>query len=169
MNLTITDPDALDEVSGEIHDWFFDIEDVDFDPAHGVLSVPFRRWSYEEARTVSEDPPATGWRKLFGSSSGKSWEAPWYRWILRIHNADSYHLHDGAEIGCADFLHVSYDHASRVVTVEGNIPVTIKASVHALAVQVEQTDELLGIARYRTYGNGDSYTGEVFPLPEHGW
>lgn len=51
---------------------------------------------------------------------------------------------------------------------DGNIPVTIEVRVHAIAIDVEQTDELLGLARYRTFGSSDSYTGEVFPLPEGG-
>jgi hypothetical protein len=166
LSLMITDAADLDEVNGEIHDWFFDIEDVAFDRQAAELTIPFRRWSYEEARLIGEDPPVTGWRKLFGTTTAKSWEAPWYRWVLRIQNADSYRLQDDARIGCGDFNEISYDLARSSLIVRGSIPVTIEARVHAIAVSVEQTNELLGIARYRTFGGSDSYTGEVLPLPE---
>lgn len=168
MNLTITDPDALDEISGEIHDSYFDIEDVDFDAAQRVLTIPFRRWSYEEARLIRGDPPVTGWRKLFGEGTTKSWEAPWYRWNLRIREADSYRLEDGARVGDGDFHKISYDLVRNSVIIEGNLPVTIEARVRTLVVDVQQTDELLGIAHYRTSGDSISYTGNVLPLPERG-
>ncbi len=166
LNLAVTDASALDEVSGEIHDWFFDVEDIAFDRQAAALTIPFRRWSYEEARLVGEDPPVRGWRKIFGTTTAKSWEAPWYRWVLRIRSADSYRLQDDAQIGCADFNEISYDPARSTLIVRGNIPVTIEVRVRAIAVEVEQTDELLGIARYRTRGCSDSYTGEVIPLPQ---
>ncbi len=169
MNLTITDPDTLGEISGEIHDSYFDIEDVEFDAANSVLTIPFRRWSDEEARLVGEDPPATGWRRLFATVLEKSWEAPWYRWILRIHHANSYELRDGARIGGGDFHEISYDPARNLVIVDGNLPVTIEARVQALAVQVQQTDQILGIARYSTTANTESSSNKVFPLPEGGW
>lgn len=171
LNLTVTDATDLDQANGEIHDWFFDIEDIAFDRQGAELTIPFRRWSYEEARLIGEDSPVTGWRKLFGTIAAKSWEAPWYRWILRIRDADSYRLQDGAQIGCADFDDISYDPTRSTLVVTGNVPVTIEVHVHAIAVDIEQTDELLGIARYRTYsGGGDGYTGEVFPLPAgHEW
>lgn len=108
----------------------------------------------------------TGWRKLFGTTTAKSWEAPWYRWHLRIRSAGSYRLQDDAQIGCADFFGISYDPARSTLIVDGNIPVTIEVRVRSIAIDVEQTDELLGIARYRTCGSSDSYTGEVIPLPE---
>jgi len=163
-NLVVTDRQDLHRVNAEIHDWFYDIEDIAFDPARSELTIPFRRWSYEEARLVSEDPPPTGWRRLLGATATKHWEAPWYRWFLRIQNATSYHLQDDARIGDADFDEVTYDPGRSTVTIEGNLPVTIEVRVHTLAIEVEQTYELLGIARYRTTENSDSYTGQVFPL-----
>lgn len=162
----ITDAADLDEVTHEIHDWFFEIEDIAFDRQAAELTIPFRRWSYEEARLIGEDPPVTGWRRLFGTTTAKSWEAPWYRWVLRIRNAEGYRLQDDARTGCADFYEISYDPPRSSLIVEGNIPVTIEVRVGAIAVDVEQTDELLGIARYRTFRSSDSYTGEVIPLPE---
>ena len=46
------DERTLAEVEGEVHDWFFDVADVRYDRARGEVVVPFRRWSYEQARPV---------------------------------------------------------------------------------------------------------------------
>lgn len=56
LNLTITDVADLDEANGEIHDWFFDIEDIAFDRQAAELTIPFRRWSYEEVPLGSTHP-----------------------------------------------------------------------------------------------------------------
>ncbi len=65
-----------------------------------------------------------------------------------------------------DFNTVSYDAAERILTIECSIPVTLRFDVDRLAVHVEQTEEILGRARYRTFGDAGatSYSGEVLPL-----
>jgi len=32
-----------------------------------------------------------------------AWEAPWYRWVLRVHEARAHRVIDGARIAGADF------------------------------------------------------------------
>jgi hypothetical protein len=61
VRLEVTDPARLDEVSGEIHDWFYDLDDVVYDPWRAELVIPFRRWSYDEARPA---PRGRGLRGL---------------------------------------------------------------------------------------------------------
>lgn len=163
LNLTATTLEALDEVDSQIHDSYYDIEDVSFDAASGKLTIPLRSWPYEEARVVREDPAPTGWRRIFGAAPTQSWEAPWYRWFLRIENVESYELEDHAEIGLADFDVISYDEARSTVTIEGNLPITIEASVTTLSVTLEQTGQMLGICRFETEGSASTFTGTVFP------
>jgi len=147
-----TTAEELDEITGQIHDAFFDLDDVRFDRDVGQLVIPFRRWSYDETRRVKQ------------GRIGSTWEAPWYRWFLRVERVEALELKDDAQIGSADFGHVSYDQQTRTVTIHCNIPVTLSVQVTGLEVTVEETGERLGLARYREVFGGESYSGEVFPL-----
>jgi hypothetical protein len=144
--------EELEEVTGEIHDAFFDIDDVVFDRDLAQVVIPFRRWSYDEARRVKQ------------GRLGSTWEAPWYRWFLRVERVETFELKDEAQIGDADFGYLSYDEQTRALTIQCNTPVTISLQVAALAVTIEETGERLGLARYREVFGGESYSGEVFPL-----
>ena len=96
-----------------------------------------------------------------------TWEAPWYRWVLRVGEARAHHVTDEAKIGSADFNGVAFDPGRGVVIVEGNIPVTIEVTVSRVRVSVEQTREVLGLARYRTAGDprfAAIYDGRVHPV-----
>jgi hypothetical protein len=97
------------------------------------------------------------------SSNGSSgWAAAR---ILRIGHATRCELVDRAEIGSADFYGIEFDAHAGVVTIEGSIPVTISIDVRRLDVGAEETDEVIGLARYTTWSSGaDSYTGNVLPL-----
>lgn len=140
-------------MTGAIHDAFFDLADIAFHRDAGRVVIPFRRWKSEEARRVSEG--------LLGST----WEAPWYRWFLRIERVQSFELNDEAQIGYADFDEVSYDEQTSKVIIECAFPVLISVQVADLAVTVEETGERLGLARYRTLLGGESYSAEVQPIP----
>ena len=163
LRLEVTDPSRLEQVSGEVHDWFYDLDDVVYDPWRAELVIPFRRWSYEEARPAG---PRRGLRRLVPRLL-PAWEAPWHRWVLRVGHAHRHAIVDEAGIGGADLCDVTYDAARGVVVVEGTVPVTIEVTVSRLLVSVEETDEVLGLARYRTAGDASlavSYSGRVHPL-----
>ncbi len=83
MRLRVTEAAGLDSVSGEIHDWFFDVDDVTFDEQASEAVIPFRRWSTKEARVV-ETTPRTLFQRLLKMGGRTEWEAPWYRWVLRM-------------------------------------------------------------------------------------
>ena len=164
LRLQATRAEDLERITGEIHDWFFDVDDVTFDAGRSEVVVPFRRWSTDEARVV-ETPPRSLFRRLLAMGGRSEWEVPWYRWMLRVKDATSCELGDNAEIGSADFNGVEYDADAGLVTVKGNIPVTISVRVRRLDVRVEETGQVIGLARYTTWPSGaESYTGNVRPL-----
>lgn len=105
----------------------------------------------------------SGFQRLFQLSGRKAWEAPWYRRVLRIGDARRCELGDLAQIGSADFNVLEFDAEAGVIAIRGNIPVTVTIAVGGLDVSVEETDEVLGLARYTTW-RGVSYTGNVQPL-----
>ena len=147
-NMAAYDERALAEVEGEVQPWFFDLEDVSHDPAAGEVLVPFRRWAHDQARRL------TRFKR----------EATWYRWFLRVEHVRSFTIEDNAEMGLADFNTVIYDAGERVLTIDCTIPVTMRFEVERLAVHLQETDEVLGLARYRMWGSVTSYNGRVYPL-----
>ncbi len=156
----------LAEVEAEIHDWFFDLADVEYDRTARRVVVPFRRWSYEEASPLPAAKRRWPWlpARLL---SDTAWEAPWYRWRLTVEQVASFTIEDQAQIGTADFNSVAYDPRARALTIDCSLPVTLCFQVDALDVHLEQTAEVLGLARYRTSGDRNfavSYTGAVLPL-----
>ena len=169
LRVSAYDEAALAEVEGGIHDWFFDLADVRYDRAARQVLIPFRRWSYEQARRL---PPSR--RGLLWSALGRlspKWEAPWHRWFLRMERVTDFTIRDEAQIGTADFNTISYDSRKQSLTIECSIPVTMRFKVEGLAVHLEETDEVLGRARYRAWRNSPfatSYTGEVLPLRDRG-
>jgi hypothetical protein len=143
LSILATDADALREVAGEVHDWWFDVDDVTF--ARGEVVIPFRRYEREHVRR----------------RSALEREAPWHRWYLRIGEATSCELVDDAQVGAADLNDLEYDLAGGTLTVECSIPVTITVGVRTLSVALEETAEVLGLARWRAHGWMD---GIVHPL-----
>ena len=166
LQISAYDEPALAQVEAELHDWFFDLPDVRHDREAEQVVVPFRRWSYDLARPLTS-PDRKTLRSALRRLAGTEWEAPWHRWFLRVENVRDLTVRDEARIGSADFNTVSYDAGHRVLTVECSIPVTLRFEVARLAVHVDETDEILGRARYRTFRDptfATSYTGEVLPL-----
>jgi hypothetical protein len=155
LRLEARDEQRLSAVSGEIHDWFFDLEDVTLDAERRELIVPFRRWEANEAHRVHDS------RVRDRVLRRTTWEAPWYRWYLRVFDAKSYEITDQAQIPEVDFNAVVYDAISKRPTIHGNTPVRIDVTVQELHVAVEQTADRLGLARYTTWVGGTSYSGEV--------
>lgn len=85
--------------------------------------------------------------------------------MLSVGDALEYEIVDKAKTGTADFYGMRYDADRSVVEIACNLPVTISVTVRRLLVLVEQTDEVLGLARYTTWrGGAHSYTGEVLPV-----
>jgi hypothetical protein len=165
LRLSAHDESALADVEAEIHDWFFDLADVHHDSAAGQVLIPFRRWSYEQALPISSPKRRWPWSAL-RRLAGTRWEAPWYQWFLRVDGVRSFSMTDEAQIGLADFNTVAFDPRERTLTIDCSIPVTMRFEVERLTVYLEETDEVLGRARYRTSGDprfATWYSGEVFP------
>lgn len=162
LAITVTSAWDLHIVDGQIHDWFFDADDIRFDAESEELTIPFRRWSQEQARVVRRR--RAGWLGRFAKIDRETWRAPWHRWYLCIHEVIDHSIEDDAQIGGSSFAEIDYDEPSRTLTIDGNVPFTIKATVQSLHVSLESTDEVLGIAEYTTEGSSVSCTGEVLPL-----
>lgn len=147
-------------VSGEIHDWFFDLDDIQHDLGGRLVVIPFRRWDESEEVLVSAQTHSLIGR-LAHALGRKTFKAPFYRWYLRIYEARAIDVRDEAEIGTADFSAVEFDAEAKEVIVRGNIPVTIRVRVDHLHVRVEQTRSGLGWTQYPRWLGGIGYSGTV--------
>jgi hypothetical protein len=123
--LKITSPDGLGSVHDMIHDCFFDVEDISFDPTTSVLSFRFRR-------------PASGhsWSNFVAGST----TSPAIAYYLRIHHVESYSINDTRKIGTYDFNVLKYNTSTRCITVLTNIPIDIQIIVRDFELSVEQAD-----------------------------
>jgi hypothetical protein len=68
----------------------------------------------------------------------RRWQAPWYRWYLRVCNTTTYTVTDDELLGETDFNAVEYDSDRRQVRILANAPVRIDVAVRDLHVIVEQ-------------------------------
>jgi hypothetical protein len=152
-DVTITDPERLSEVEAQIHDCPFDPDDVLFDGSGRTLTVPFRRYGWDEER------------KIGGSAMWTDYEFPWRRSFLRVLHATAARIDDGAQIGMAELLAVEYRADAPGVHLHSVPDHDVEVDVDALEVTVEHTDEVLGAGRRRAYlGLIYRYDGAVHPL-----
>lgn len=167
LDLTASTPDQLAVVEGELHDWFFDPEEVRHVAHLQQVVIPFRRWDYSQARELPVPPSRSRlWRRKRSAGRTKQWEAPFYRWYLYIDHVRSLAIEDEAEIGTADFNTVTFDPREGTLIIECSFPVTLRLDVDDLLVRIEETHELLGMAQYMTSGDplfATAYSGEIFP------
>ncbi len=166
LDLTASTPEQLAAVEGEVHDWFFDLEDVRHDTARRRVAIPFRRWDYDEARELPAPPePARRWlRRRRPASDVTEWEAPFHRWHLHVDHVLAFEVEGGDEAETASFNTLAFDAGDGTLTIECFFPVVLRMKVGELSVRLQETRELLGTAWYMTSGDpsfATAYTGEV--------
>ncbi len=118
----------LDEVSRVIHDSFFDLEAVNFDPAARVLTIPFRK-----------DDSSTGHTgALVSRARGRGCE-----WLLAIRNVESYEIEDPEKVRYYDFNRLIYDPSKHVLSLSTGIPIRVDVHVSMLEITVENTGRIV--------------------------
>jgi len=141
-------PDGLEEVSGVIHDAWFDIDGVRYDETTQVLIIPFAQeggWGPMLDDPAWRDAPKpelvrTSWRY-------RDERVPFVRGTLRITAVESVTLDQGAG-DAAMLLELLYDSATRRLTVEG-VSGDLVARVHRLDVTAELVNEVALYVRRR--------------------
>ena len=124
--LRINDPDELDSVHDLIHDCYFDVDDIAFDPLTSVLSFRFRRL-----------PKRHPWWRDFLTTSKMS---PTIECYLRIYDVESYSINDKERVGTYDFNVLHYESSRRCITVLTGTPIDIQIVVRNFGISVEETD-----------------------------
>ena len=132
MTMTIHEPEKLVLVIDRIHDPWFDVEAITYDPSTRVVRIPF--WN----RATSKAPlnRATGEPKSFDS-------------LLAIHDADEPTLEDKEHIGTYTFNVIAHSNRQIVITADPNLRIT--CSVRSLHIEFgpDAIDQLVAeLARY---------------------
>jgi hypothetical protein len=136
----------LDEISGVVHDAWFDVDEVVRDRAAGTVTVPFAQdpGQFDADEQCRDDPRPQLLRRTWRYTEER---VPFIRGVLRVGHVVA--LSEDDEFGdAAMLLGTSYDEATRRVTVRaasGNVTavverlgVTVEIHPHEVALYVRR-------------------------------
>jgi hypothetical protein len=132
MTLTIREPERLALAIDRIHDRWFDVDAIAYDPGTRVVKIPF--WNKPTSRPLVNR--MTGEREPFDS-------------LLVVHDADEPGIEDKERIGTYSFDVIAYFNREIVITAEPNL--RISCSVRSLHIEFgpDAVDQLVAkLARY---------------------
>lgn len=133
MHFDNPNEENLNRINEFVHDWFFEIEDVDFDPSAGILLIPFVRgfWEEEVKGTSIID------KLLFRS------KVPYFECCLKIQQVIEYQITDTEQIGGYDFCSIEFD-GLNTINIVTNIPLSFKIIVNEFSITMLKENEMLG-------------------------
>jgi hypothetical protein len=141
--------EALEELSGVIHDAYFDADDVRYDGAARVLRVPFaQEWpaiNEREGRSGGQQPKSVprSWRR-------KEKRVPFMRGLVSVAHVDSFAPDESAG-DAGILLGISYDADARRLTIEG-VSGVLAALVERIDVTVELREDEVALYVVRRRG-----------------
>jgi len=125
-------PSELRQINYLIHDYWFNVEEILFDPQLGVVTIPFERPAHDGASSV-------GWAGVF-----RRVEVPYYQYFLKIHHVRAWYVDDRQRVELYDFNEVVYEPDAKLVKITTGIPIHLAAEVNELDISVGQTDRIGG-------------------------
>lgn len=126
----ITDPRDLPRILDWIHDQYFDVEKVTFDPERSLLTIPFH-WADYGSR-----------KPLWNFWVTAKFVVPTYQSFLRFHHVDNYQLRDTEGIRFYSFNELRYEPSSRRLSVQVNERLEFWATVREFDISFERTDSV---------------------------
>jgi hypothetical protein len=124
-------PSELRQINYLIHDYWFNVEEILFDPQLGVVTIPFERPAHDGASS-------TGLAGVF-----RGVEAPYYQYFLKIYHVRAWHVEDRQHVELYDFNEVVYEPDAKLVKITTGIPIHLAAEVKELDIRVEQTGRMV--------------------------
>jgi hypothetical protein len=132
VTMTIREPEKLVVAIDRIHDRWFDVDAITYDPVSRVVKIPF--WN----RTTSKSPVnrAPGEPQPFDS-------------LLAIHEADEPTVDDKEHIGTYTFNVIAYSDRQVVITADPNVRIGCSVSSLHIEFGPDAIDQLIAkLARY---------------------
>jgi hypothetical protein len=120
--IRVTDSRHLHTIVAEIHDQWFSVDDVVFDPVEGLIQVQYRG-------------PASRRRSWFKKRE------PAADWTLTIRCASAYRLEESQGVGRYDFNEIEYSEEQGDLIITTGIPLRFSIDVSALDVSVRRDTE----------------------------
>lgn len=130
-NLSIKNPEQISDIVNIIHDCWFDVDDIVYDPEASVLSLKFKREMPRRSRVLKE------------GLLTKRLEVPIVECFLRIHHVKSYRIKDTEHVGLYNFNELEYDPNLKHINITTGVPIDIIISVERFEVSVEETDKVI--------------------------
>lgn len=127
---TIKDPDQIPAVLDVIHDCWFNIDDILFNPETSVLSIKFKREMTNRSRVI---------KKLWVL---KKIEMPLVECFLKFHHVKSYTIKDTEQVGFYNFTDLEYEPETRLLSIITGVPINIEIVVENFEICVEVTDTI---------------------------
>jgi hypothetical protein len=134
----VNDPDRIEDIDDVIHDCFFDVDGISFEPATSVLSIRFRREALDKSRVLKR-----GWLL-------KKWEIPVAECLLKFNHVESYKIEDTEQVGRYNLMDLEYDPQRRRILVNTGVPIHIEIFVAKFEIEVEETDKIVEVRTIRT-------------------
>ena len=125
--VSIADPKKLDVILKQVHDCWFDVENIRFDSKTKLLTIKFLKENLDDARVLSD-----WWliRKI---------SIPAFECILQISHVNKYRIEDTEKVGEYDLNTINYDLTSKQFLIECGIPLKIFIDVDDFEVSFEPT------------------------------
>ena len=122
----VKDPSKLSQVVDILHDRWFDLDQVLFDPQDCVLTIPFSNESIPGSRRIR-------WSDFFSRAPGQGFEC-----FLRIANVESYSVVDTEKVRFYDLNELTYEPEAKRIRITAGVPLQMTVTVKDLDVSVEQ-------------------------------
>ena len=136
-HLVVTNAEDLTELTFWIHDCFFCVSSIQFDPQKRVLSIPFARERLESTRKL-------------GGKLLKTFEVPKVACDLSFRNVMDYAIEDQQRIDCYDFNEVRYNLPDQKLVIVTNIPTDAWLVVSRIEVELRVSKEIVSSRRFRS-------------------
>lgn len=131
--ICIENPNEIPVILDEIHDCWFDVEDILLDSKTSILSIKFKREAIDKRRTSSR-----GWVL-------KKVEIPFVHCLLKIYHVKHYSINDTEGVGTYDFNELRFDPKLKRMCITTGVPIDIEIMVENFEVCVEVTDRIAEI------------------------
>lgn len=119
-----------------IHDKWFNIEDIIFNPQLSSLEIKFDRENIEAKKIVKQ--------LLFF----RKWRLPVIKSKLIINNVLNYKIEDKAYIGGSDFNEIKYKENEGKIIITCGVPFEIQIDVKEFRIELEDTSNIIKEKEY---------------------
>ena len=129
--VVIDDPNQMSTILDLIHDCWFDVNTITYEPEALTLSLWFGREMPDRSRVIEK-------RFLL-----KKKEVPVAECFLKIRHVTDYSIRDTEQVGVYDLNEIEYDPNLKRIRITTGVPLDIQMTVERFEIEVEETDNII--------------------------